>query len=101
MSKRIKDDQPNLEIQTFPNGRYYISLSMCTTKIVDIDTSLPILAYTETFHQGTIPLVLRWFKYNGIEAWRDADGGSHIPTRWLLIDKNIVRYPCKLIKTYE
>ena len=27
--------------------------------------------------------MLRWFKYNGREAWRDWDGDPHEPTHWL------------------
>lgn len=29
------------------------------------------------------PLFLRWFKYNGLYAWRDWDADDHTtPTRW-------------------
>lgn len=27
-------------------------------------------------------LILRWFKYNGLEAWRDWDNDPHFPTHW-------------------
>jgi hypothetical protein len=31
-------------------------------------------------HKG--PLILRWFKYNGLAAWRDWDNDAHQPTHW-------------------
>jgi len=32
------------------------------------------------------PLFLSWFKYNGLEAWRDWDNDSHQVTRWHPLD---------------
>jgi hypothetical protein len=41
-----------------------------------------ILAAVPTQEGGKYVLILRWFKYNGLEAWRDQDGDPHKPTHW-------------------
>lgn len=33
---------------------------------------------------GPRPVLLRWFFYNGLSAWRDRDGDAHSPTHWIL-----------------
>lgn len=43
------------------------------------DKSKDIIALSRHHHAGERPIVLRWFKYNGIEAWRDWDGDAHEP----------------------
>ena len=42
-----------------------------------------IVALSDDYHDGLVPIVLRRFKYNGLEAWRDWDGDPHEPTHWL------------------
>lgn len=36
-----------------------------------------------SYANGPAPIVLRWFKYNGLEAWRDWDADPHWPKWWL------------------
>jgi hypothetical protein len=46
------------------------------------------------------PVVLRWFKYNGKEAWRDWDNDPHWPTHWLPLPemptrtRSVAEEPC-------
>jgi hypothetical protein len=47
------------------------------------DKSFPIIALSPAHEDGTSPIILRWFKYNGKEAWRDWDGDPHFPTHYL------------------
>jgi len=41
-----------------------------------------ILAVSPAYGNGSDPLILRWFKYNGKAGWRDWDGDMHEPTLW-------------------
>jgi hypothetical protein len=42
-----------------------------------------ILAISLAWEDGKRPILLRWFKYNGLEAWRDWDNDPHFPTHWM------------------
>lgn len=44
-----------------------------------------ILAYSRD-HVG--PLILSWFKYSGVEAWRDWDNDAQRPTCWRLLPES-------------
>ena len=35
----------------------------------------------------TGPVFLRWFKYNGVSAFRDWDNDSHTVTKWHPLDR--------------
>ena len=41
-----------------------------------------ILALSKDYCDGKRPLILRWFKYNGLSAWRDWDADPHEPMCW-------------------
>jgi hypothetical protein len=47
------------------------------------DKSTEIIALSPEHGGGTRPIVLNWFEYNGLEAWRDWDCDSHSPTHFL------------------
>lgn len=42
-----------------------------------------IVALSPAHCDGKRPIVLRWFKYNGLAAWRDWDADPHWPTHWM------------------
>jgi hypothetical protein len=42
-----------------------------------------ILALSPAWGDGKRPIILRWFQYNGVEAWRDWDADLHFPTCWM------------------
>lgn len=44
-----------------------------------------ILALSPAWGDGRRPILLRWFKYNGSENWRDWDADPHFPTHWMPI----------------
>lgn len=41
-----------------------------------------IVCLSPTYHDGHMPIVLRWYKYNGLAAYRDWDADPHQPTFW-------------------
>jgi len=41
-----------------------------------------IVALSPGWEHGKSPVMLKWYKYNGAEAWRDYDGDAHNPTHW-------------------
>jgi hypothetical protein len=43
-----------------------------------------ILALAREWEDGKRPILLRWFKYNGLEAWRDFENESLNPTHYML-----------------
>jgi hypothetical protein len=56
--------------------------------IENAPTDRPILAHDRMslMQNPGKPMVLTWFKYNGLEAWRDWDGDAHTSvTRWMAI----------------
>jgi hypothetical protein len=56
--------------------------------IENAPTDRPILAHDRMSLMQNVsrPMVLTWFKYNGLEAWRDWDGDAHTSvTRWMAI----------------
>lgn len=46
------------------------------------DGKREIVALAPEWDHGQRPIILRWFKYNGLEAWRDWDGDALDPTHW-------------------
>ena len=42
-----------------------------------------IIALSPAWEDGKSPIILRWFQYNGTEAWRDWDNDPHFPTHYL------------------
>ena len=41
-----------------------------------------IVALAPEWGHGKRPIILRWYKYNGLAAWRDWDNDPLTPTHW-------------------
>ncbi len=50
--------------------------------IESVITNKEIVALCHGYYDGKHPIVLRWFKYNGVEAWRDWDADARLPYLW-------------------